>query len=228
MSRNLFITGTGTDIGKTYVSGLIMKKLREKGRKAAWFKAAASGNVKGGDGKLICGDALSVKKASGMDESLSDMCPYIYEAAVSPHLAARLEGNPLDIEVVKKAFSDLTERYDLVTVEGSGGIACPLFFEEGSEIWLEDLIRELNIPTLIVAGSGLGTINFVILTAEYMKDHDITVKGIIFNRFHPGDIMEEDNIRMCAHRTHLPVLACVKEEDKDISTDTDTLEALYE
>ncbi len=228
MSRNLFITGTGTDVGKTYVSGLILKKLRENGAKAAWFKAAASGNLRGEDGKLICGDALSVKQVSGIDEPLSDMCPYLYETAVSPHLAARLEGGPLDPEVAEKAFFDLTERYDLVTVEGSGGIVCPLCFDEGREIWLEDFVRELNIPVVIVADSGLGTINAVSLTAEYIKNRNIPVKGIIFNRFHPGDVMEEDNVRMCSYKTHLPVLACVKEGDREIATDCKTLEALYE
>ncbi len=228
MSRNLFITGTGTDVGKTYVSGLILKKLRENGTEAAWFKAAASGNARGEDGKLICGDALSVKRVSGIDEPLSDMCPCLYEAAVSPHLAGSLEKNPMNPEVVKKAFLELTKHYELITVEGSGGIACPLLFDEDREVWLEDLIRELDIPVVIVAGSGLGTINAVTLTAEYIKNRDIPIKGIIFNRFHPGDVMEEDNIRMCAHRTHLPILACVKEEDSELALDIKTLETFYE
>ena len=96
MSKGLFITGTGTDVGKTYVSGLILKKLRENGLSCGYFKAAMSGNVRGENGALILGDAAFVKQISGISQALEDTCPYVYERAVSPHLAARLEGNPAD------------------------------------------------------------------------------------------------------------------------------------
>lgn len=104
MVRKLFITGTGTDIGKTYVTGLILKKLQESGRGAAYYKAAMSGNERDADGNLIPGDALHVKTASGIAQPLETMCPYVYEAAVSPHLASRLEGNPVQMDVVKAGF----------------------------------------------------------------------------------------------------------------------------
>lgn len=83
MSRNIFITGTGTDVGKTYVTGLIVKKLRESGADAAYYKAAMSGNERRPDGSLIPGDALQVKNMSGIRQSLEEMCPYVYETAVS-------------------------------------------------------------------------------------------------------------------------------------------------
>ena len=136
------------------------------------------------------------------------MCPYIYETAVSPHLASRIEGNPVVMEEVKRGFTEVCQKYDFVTMEGSGGILCPICFDE-REIWLEDVIRELRLSSLIVADAGLGTINSVVLTVEYMRSRNLPVKGIIFNHFHPGDRMEEDNLRMCEHRTRLPVLACV-------------------
>ena len=97
MSKSIFITGTGTDIGKTYVSALIVKKLRQKGNKYAYYKAAMSGNDRRADGSLIPGDALFVKEMSGISQSLDDMCPYVYENAWSPHLASRVEGNPVDL-----------------------------------------------------------------------------------------------------------------------------------
>ena len=100
MSRNIFITGTGTDVGKTYVTGLIVKKLRESGADAAYYKAAMSGNERRPDGSLIPGDALQVKNMSGIRQSLEEMCPYVYETAVSPHLASRIEGNPVRMETV--------------------------------------------------------------------------------------------------------------------------------
>ena len=85
MSKALFITGTGTDIGKTYVTGLIVKKLAEEGKSAAYYKAAMSGNDRRADGSLIPGDALFVQKISGITQPLEEMCPYVYEHAYSPH-----------------------------------------------------------------------------------------------------------------------------------------------
>ncbi|MEG2198810.1 MAG: dethiobiotin synthase, partial [Anaerovorax sp.] len=86
MSKKLFVTGTGTDIGKTFVTGLIVKKLNEEGKRVAYYKAAMSGNDRRPDGTLIPGDALHVKTISRIEQPLSEMCPYIYEMAVSPHL----------------------------------------------------------------------------------------------------------------------------------------------
>ena len=100
MSKGLFITGTGKDVGKTYVTGLIVKKLQETGAKAAYYKAAMSGNERDEKGKLIPGDAVWVKNVSGITQDLDTMCPYVYETAVSPHLASRLEGNPVTLEKV--------------------------------------------------------------------------------------------------------------------------------
>ena len=124
MSKQLFITGTGTDVGKTYVSGLIVKKLKESGVSAAYYKAAVSGNVRGRDGNLLPGDALYVKETAGISQLVEDMCPYIYENAVSPHLASRMEGNPVQMEVVLNGFRKACDSYEYVTMEGSGGWVC--------------------------------------------------------------------------------------------------------
>lgn len=226
MSKNLFITGTGTDIGKTYVTGLIVKKLKESGKSAAYFKAAMSGNDRDSNGKLIPGDALHVKNASKISQPLDEMCPYIYENAVSPHLASRIEGNPVKLDVVKEKFNEVCSKYDYVTMEGSGGILCPLCFDE-AKIQLEDVIKELNLSCLIIADAGLGTINYVVLTVEHMKSKGIEVKGIIFNHYHKGDVMEEDNLKMCEYMTGLKVLACVGDGDCEIDIDGDLLDSLY-
>lgn len=227
MAKKIFVTGTGTDVGKTFVTALIVKKLRESGFSAAYYKAAMCGNEKAADGKLIPGDALYVKKVSGIEQPLDEMCPYIYETAVSPHLASRIEGNPVVMEEVKKGFLAVCQKYDFVTMEGSGGILCPICFDE-KEIWLEDVIRQLGLSSLIVADAGLGTINSVVLTAEYMRSKDLAVKGILLNHFHPGNRMEEDNLRMCEHRTKLPVLACVEEGSGELAMDVERLLSLYE
>ncbi len=214
----MFITGTGTDTGKTFVTGLIVKKLKESCRNAAYYKAAMSGNERAADGSLIPGDARYVKEVSGISQPLDTMCPYIYETAVS---------HPVQIDVVERGFKKLCTQYDFITMEGSGGILCPVCFDE-DELWLEDVIQKLSLSCLIVADAGLGTINSVVLTAEYMRARHIPVKGIILNHFHPGDVMEEDNLLMCEHRTGLRVLACIQDGDTELSMDADALAALYD
>lgn len=226
MSKKLFITGTGTDVGKTFVTGLIIKKLSEAGKKVAYYKAAMSGNDRGLDGNLIPGDALYVKNISGSAQSLEEMCPYIYEHAVSPHLASRIEGNPVQMDIIKQGFDATCRKYDYITMEGSGGILCPLCFDE-KNLQLEDIIKELNLSCLIVADAGLGTINYVVLTIAYMKSKNIPIKGIIFNHFHPGNILHEDNLKMCEYMTGVKVLACVKDGDSELDISTDLLESLY-
>ena len=227
MSKALFVTGTGTDTGKTYITGLIVKKLQEAKKNPAYYKAAMSGNDRRPDGTLIPGDALAVQTMSGIDQSLTSMCPYVYEHAYSPHLASRLEGNPVVMDVVTHGFADVTAVYDYVTVEGSGGILCPICFDE-ARIQLEDVVKELHLSSILIADAGLGTINSVVLTAEYMKTHGLPLKGIIFNHYHPGDVMEDDNIFMCEHMTGLPTLAKVQDGDTELDMKIDALCALYD
>ena len=227
MSKALFITGTGTDIGKTYVAGLLVMKLKESGRNVAYYKAAMSGNERREDGSLIPGDALFVKQTSGIEQPLEEMCPYIYENAYSPHLASRIEGHPVEMAVVKDGYEKVCRQYDYVTMEGSGGILCPICFDE-AKIQLEDVVKELGLSSILIADAGLGTINSVVLTVEYMKAHNLPVKGIIFNNYHPGNIMEDDNIFMCEYMTGLPTLAKVKPGDTDLDIDVQLLAGLYE
>ena len=227
MSKKLFLVGTGTDVGKTYVAGLILKKLRESGGSAAYCKAAMSGNERDAAGNLIPGDARFVKEISGISQPLEEMCPYIYEGAVSPHLASRLEGNPVRLEKVLEGFRQVCEGYDFMTMEGSGGILCPICFDE-RELWLEDIIKACGMGCVLVADAGLGTINAVGLTAFYLKEKGIPLKGIIFNHFQPGNEMQEDNLRMCEHLTGVKVIACVKDDDEELELNPELLRSLYE
>ena len=227
MAKSIFITGTGTDIGKTYVAGLIVKKIADAGKSAAYYKAAMSGNDRREDGTLIPGDALFVQQTAQISQPLEEMCPYIYENAYSPHLASRIEGNPVQMDVVKAGYKNVCDKYDYVTMEGSGGILCPICFDE-AKIQLEDVIKELGLSSIIIADAGLGTINSVVLTVEYMKSHELPVKGIIFNNYHPGNVMEDDNIFMCEYMTGLPTLAKVKKGDTELDIDVDVLAGLYE
>ena len=220
MSKAVFITGTGTDMGKTYLSGLIVKKLAQAGKNPAYYKAAMSGNDRRADGSLIPGDALFVKEMSGISQSLDDMCPYVYENAWSPHLASRVEGNPVDLDVVRRG-SHAREPLPVAVMAQNG---C----HDERKIQLEDVIKEFELSSILVADAGLGTINSVVLTAEYMKAHSLPIKGIIFNHYHPGNIMEEDNIAMCQYMTGLPVIAKVQDNAKDLDIDADVLAEFYD
>ncbi len=129
---------------------------------------------------------------SGIEQPLEQMCPYIYETAVSPHLASKIEGNPVDMEQVLNGFDNACSKYDYIMTEGSGGILCPLRFDE-QKIQLEDFIKARNLSCLMIADAELGTINAVVLTAEYMKAHKIPVKGIIFNHYELGTRREMES-----------------------------------
>lgn len=227
MSKKLFITGTGTDIGKTFVSGLILKKLRQNGVHSAYYKAAMSGNHRRPNGSLIPGDAMYVKEISGIEQPLEEMCPYVYEHAVSPHLASVLEGNPVSRDWVLEKFRVVCEKYEYVTMEGSGGILCPICFKQ-EKIWLQDIIKACGLSCLMVADAGLGTINNVGLTAFYMKKNNIPLKGIIFNHFQPENMLHEDNLKMCEYLTGTKVVACVKDGDTELDISTELLKSLYD
>ena len=222
MAKGIFVTGTGTDVGKTYVTALIVKKLADAGIHAGYYKAALSGAE-----SIEESDAGYVKKIAGITQEDSSLLSYLYQNAVSPHLAARIEGNPVDPETVKADFDRVKKEFDYVTVEGSGGILCPICFDE-AKIQLEDVVKELRLSSILIADAGLGTINSVVLTAEYMKTHGLPLKGIIFNHYHPGDVMEDDNIFMCEHMTGLPTLAKVQDGDTELDMNIDALCALYD
>lgn len=223
MSKGIFVTATGTDAGKTFVTALLVKKLRQAGYNAGYYKAALSGATVE-KGRLVPGDAAYVKQIAGIDTPLEQMVSYVYRTAVSPHLAAELEGNPVEMKKVMQDYKAACALHEYLTVEGSGGILCPI---RRDMYLLEDLIKAMGLDILIVAPGGLGTINNTLLTIEYARQRHIQVKGVILNWFHPGDEMEEDNRRFIEAYTGIPVLACVQEGDTDIGMETATLAGLY-
>lgn len=145
------------------------------------------------------------------------MVPYIYEEAVSPHLAARKEGNPIERSVVKAGYDKLVKEYDMVVMEGSGGILCPLRCDGEQELWLEDVIRDIKLPCIVVADAGLGTINATVLTIEYLRMKAIEVKGVILNHYEAENEMHQDNRIMIERRGKVPVIACVEYGAEKIS-----------
>ena len=226
MSKKIFITATGTDIGKTFVTALIVKKLRDAGYNAGYYKAALSGAEVTENG-LIPGDAYYVNKVANINETMDNLVSYIYKEAVSPHLASQIEGNPVEMDKIVEDFNNALSRYDYLTMEGSGGIVCPIRYDN-IKILLEDIIKELGLSTLIIADAGLGTINHVVITAEYLKNRNIQVKGIILNHYNKGNLLHEDNIKMIEEITKIPVIALVKENDKELDIDINKLLEIYE
>lgn len=225
MGKGIFITATGTDVGKTYVTGLLVKKLREAGVNAGYYKAALSGAEVTEQG-LVPGDAAFVAKLSGMTEEPSSLVSYIYEEAVSPHLAAQREGNPVELNKIGEDFKAAAAKYDYVTMEGSGGIICPIRWDE-QKLLLEDIIKYLDLDTLVVANAALGSINACVLTLFYLKQKGIQVKGIILNNYDAEDFMQADNKKMMEELGGIPVIACVKPGATAIDIDVDLLKSLY-
>ena len=221
MSRGLFVTATGTDIGKTYVTALIVKKLRSFGLNAGYYKAAVSGAE-----SVYESDAGYVNRIAQIGEQEELLLSYLYKTPVSPHLAARIEGNPAEMSVIKSTFKHVCEQFDFVTMEGSGGIVCPIRKDEKFTIYLEDIIRELGLPSVIVADAGLGTINAVVTTVEYMKARKLAVNGIILNKWN-GDFMQRDNLAMIEELTGIKVVAVVREGATELEIDEKTLVEMY-
>lgn len=228
MGKCIFVTGTGTDIGKTYVSGLIVKKLRDEGKNAGYYKAAVSGADTDENGNTLPGDVLHVLKTAGLDESPAACVSYVYKEAVSPHLAARMNNRPIEFQKIERDFRRARDAYDFLTVEGSGGIICPLRWDETEHLIIDDMVKRLGLATLVVAPAGLGTINAAVLTIEHLKMRRIPVKGVIFNFWHPDSIMEQDNADMIEAITGVPVVAKVRQNDTVLDMAAESLAALYE
>ena len=226
MSKGIFITATGTDIGKTFVTALIVKKLRDAGLSAGYYKAALSGAEEQPDGSWLPGDAAYVAKISGIQEQPDNLVSYIYKTAVSPHLAALREGNPVELDKVKADFAAAQAKYDYVTMEGSGGIICPIRWDE-KHLLLEDLIKATNLGTLVVSNAALGSINACVLTVFYLQQKGIAVRGIILNNYDGNDFMQADNKKMMEAITGVPVIAEVKPNDTELDIDVEVLKSLY-
>lgn len=221
MSKGVFITGTGTDVGKTYVSALLVRSMLEKGYPCGYYKAAVSGAS-----SLEESDAGFVKRFAKLTQADNTLLSYRYQAPVSPHLAAQWEENPVCMEKIRRDYMAVCGEYPFVVVEGSGGIVCPLRWEKTEHILLEDIVTELSLPTLVVADAGLGTINTSVLTVHYLKSRNIPVKGIVLNHF-TGTSMQKDNAKMIEELTGIPIVSFIKENDQTLSLSKDRLEMLF-
>lgn len=215
MTKCIFITATGTDVGKTYISALLVKKLRDLGYNCGYFKPALSG-AEVRNGKLIPGDCDYVLKTAGIDANPMDYVSYVFKLAVSPHLASEIEKNPIKIEKIKADFERIKKNYDYLVVEGAGGIVCPFNLSE-NKLMLPDVIKALDLDILVVASVSLGTINSTVLTTEYANQQGIKIKGIILNNYNENDFMQRDNKKQVENLTGVEVVATVEQNATTIS-----------
>ena len=216
MNKGYFVTATGTDVGKTFVTALLVKKWRDSGIDAGYYKAALSG-AELRNGKWVAGDADYVKRIANLPDTQEQLVSYVYKEAVSPHLAARKEGNPVELAKVKADFEAACARHKFIFAEGSGGIICPIRYD-AQKIFLEDIIKTVNLPILVVTTAALGSINACVLTVECARSRGLDIRGLIVNRYgSSGNLeMEDDNIRMMQDLTGLEILAKIKDGDTDL------------
>lgn len=226
MAKSIFVTATGTDVGKTYVTALLVKKLRGHGLNAGYYKAALSGAAMV-DGRLMPGDAKYVCDVAGLACDPATLVSYLYQTPVAPHLAARLEGNPLELAVIRRDFTAMTRQYGYVVMEGAGGVICPLRDDETACIHQIDVIRMLDLPIVIVTDAGLGAINAGLLTLEYAKKHRIDVTGFILNRYETGNFLHADNQAQLERLGDVPVIARVAPNAVELDIDAAQLETFF-
>ncbi|MFC2461272.1 MAG: ATP-dependent dethiobiotin synthetase BioD, partial [Selenomonas noxia] len=138
-----------------------------------------------------------------------------------------IEHRPMDFAKVEQDYRRAKERTDYLTVEGSGGIICPLRWDGDEHVVLDDLAVRLGLSALVVADAGLGTINAAVLTAEHLRARGIPLRGFIFNNWQ-GGLMQEDNVRMVEEITGARVLARVPHSAAELPMRADALAALYE
>lgn len=176
MLNGLFITGTDTGVGKTTVAAGLAAVLRKQGKNIGVMKPAETG-CKVCAGKLVPKDALRLLRASGARDALGLVNPYRFRTPLAPFVAAEIEGVTIEPRKIIKAYQTLSLRHDFMIVEGAGGIMVPL---SGKYLY-RDLAREMNLPVVIVARPGLGTINHTLLTITALEAQGIAILGVVFN-----------------------------------------------
>lgn len=176
--KGVFITATDTEVGKTFVSALLLRTLLKQKIKAAYFKPVASG-CRTENGFLVSEDLLYIEKFTGVKMQHDLHCPVRYQKPLAPMAAALLEKKPVNLIKIKKAFDLLKQKHSALVVEGIGGVMVPL----RKNYLVLDLIAEFQLPALIVSRLMLGTINHTLLTISVLKNRGIPIAGFLTNGF---------------------------------------------
>lgn len=208
--QGLFITGTGTEVGKTYVTTLIAKQLVAAGVRIGVYKPVASG-CRAEGGRVIAEDAETIWEAAGKPESIDLVCPQRFMAPLAPNRAAAEEGRQVDAELMRRGALAWQGKCDILLVEGAGGLMSPLSEEDFNA----DLALDLGFPLLIVASNWLGVINdtlqTVITASVVASDHNnLSVAGVVLNdATSEGDQSRQTNADELRKRLVVPLLGTV-------------------
>jgi len=174
--KSLFVTGTDTDVGKTCVSASIVKNLRDMDIDVGVMKPFASGHKK--NSNSLPQDVEILMKYSGSQDPIDLVNPYFFEIPTSPYDAAKILVQKINLQKVIDAYNKLLSSHDLVIVEGIGGLMTPIT----QNYFVSNLISELDIDTIVVMGSKLGTVNHTLLTYEHCKQMQLKLKGFVINQ----------------------------------------------
>ncbi|MBI4296079.1 MAG: dethiobiotin synthase [Chloroflexi bacterium] len=208
MGRGIFVTGTDTGVGKTVVAAGIVRWLKKQGIDAVPMKPVQTGCRREGD-RLIAPDLEFCLSAAGIQpdpDEIPLMAPYAYEPACSPHLAGRLAERYPEISIIKHCADRLMQKHQAIVAEGAGGIMVPL--NEGQTML--DLMKALAYPVVLVARSGLGTINHTLLSIHALRASGLDVLGVVFNDVSPpqpeDQFIEDDNPKTIARLGNIRML----------------------
>lgn len=197
----IFVAGTDTNVGKTHVCGLLLDFLRKNGSDAGYQKWVATGP------EFPPADLAECLRMAGLPLEpalVSSQVVYHFALPASPHLAAEQAGEIVDPDLIRVRYQEMRARHELLIVEGVGGLMVPL----NRELLLVDLLKELRIPALVVAKSGLGTINHTLLSLEALRRRDIPVLGVVFSDAtdEEDEQLVADNMRTIAAMGRVQVL----------------------
>ncbi|HEY6731184.1 MAG TPA: dethiobiotin synthase [Solirubrobacterales bacterium] len=198
MARGIFVTGTGTEVGKSVVAATIARTLADEGKRVAVFKPAVTGLDEG-----VETDHALLRRASGSSQSDEEIAPYRYGPPASPHLASALAGEEIDPGRLREAAGAAANSADAIVCEGVGGLLVPL----SPTYLVRDLAADLGYPLVVVASPGLGTINHTLLTVEAARAAGLEVAAIVLNPWpEKPTAIERSNRETIANLAEVPVL----------------------
>ena len=209
--RGLFITGTDTGVGKTYVTAALARELSRQGLKVGAYKPVVTGLTTAPDGRSCWSDVETLTAALADRHAAERICPQRFRAPVAPPVAASLEGTRVDAELLRDGANWWRGRVDVLLVEGVGGLLCPLTDDET----IADLAGDLGFPLLIVARQALGTINHTLMTIEVARSRGLRIAGVVLNEVEPAasDASAATNADEIESRGQAPVLTLLRHAD---------------
>ena len=208
----VFVTGTDTGVGKTYVACLLARALRARGRRVAVLKPVETGVEREPE------DALRLRDAAADSAPLDDVCPYRLRAPLAPAVAAAAEHVAIDVQRIASLIRRRAAESDVLLVEGAGGLLVPV---DDRTTWA-DLAASLDLPLLIVAANRLGTVNHTALTASVAKATHLRVHGFVLS--HPTPTTDESattNAATIRALTHLRCLGVIQHGAGEDALDVD-------